>query len=641
MTLLVRKSEGSPARAGVGFLGLSLTAILCLTLMPVPEWQWETEKRFDLCILCTAGAVPDFLQNILLFLPLGVALAFRRYRLWPAVLVGALFSLAIEITQFIVPGRDPSLQDIGCNTLGAFLGFGSAHSFFGPPLARILGGCRQIWAQWKRPTPTLANSLACSATLLTIGVFSVTGWLHKPAFPPGPYVFVAKDLDGGVTPLRIGANGDQGRFFRGVIDEVRIYNRALAPAEIRTDMVKPIDNGSLNAVPGLVAAYGFEEAEGNSIFDTSGQGNNGLLEGAVRVAGHFGKALWFDGQRAQVVMPSTPALDLRTGFTLEAWVRLEVSSSSWPAVVQKEGDLFFLYAGADSSLVPRGGGAFGGANEGVNAPEPLAYGTWSHLAASYDGSALRMYVNGRLVTQLVRWFPGRIDHMSVGNTEIHPGVIDTRWLIEVLKTGEAIRLSGIAGPTMSDRGSLLDIRNICNGCADRDILLLAAHGNDLVLQSFTIASALGLPSPEVRFPGALGGLQLGSPLTITLSGRAGERSLTVNGATYHEPGFSLGMGWTIFIYSQYLPEGLGQWLNAAWLAVWTFPIGFWSRTRLILLGTVVVLGSVIGWLPAIGMFAPTPSNQWFAIILGFLLGIVIHWMMGFHSKNNLEKVVAC
>lgn len=200
MTLPVGKSERSPARAGIGFLGLSLTAILFLTLMPVPEWQWGTEKRFDLCVLCIAGAVPDFLQNILLFLPLGVALAFRRYRLWPAVLFGALFSLTIEITQFVIPGRDPSLQDICSNTLGTLLGFAVAHSFLGPPLARILGGCRQIWEQWKRPNPRLANGLVCGAILVSTGVFALTGWLLRPAFPPGPYLFVAKDLDGGPRP---------------------------------------------------------------------------------------------------------------------------------------------------------------------------------------------------------------------------------------------------------------------------------------------------------------------------------------------------------------------------------------------------------------------------------------------------------
>ena len=127
--------------------------------MPVPEWQWHPEKRFDPCILCTRDAVPDFLENILLFLPLGAVLAVRRYRLWYSVLFGGLLSLAIEIAQFVVPGRDPSLHDIICNTLGTFIGFRIAHSSLGPLLAQILGWCREIWEQWKRPTPTLSNVL--------------------------------------------------------------------------------------------------------------------------------------------------------------------------------------------------------------------------------------------------------------------------------------------------------------------------------------------------------------------------------------------------------------------------------------------------------------------------------------------------
>jgi len=53
-------------------------------------------------------------------------------------------------------------------------------------------------------------------------VFVVTGWLLQPAFPLGPYLFAGQELDEGSTPLRIGANGDQDGFFKGVIDEVRI-----------------------------------------------------------------------------------------------------------------------------------------------------------------------------------------------------------------------------------------------------------------------------------------------------------------------------------------------------------------------------------------------------------------------------------
>jgi hypothetical protein len=41
--------------------------------------------------------------------------------------------------------------------------------------------------------------------------------------------------------LRIGGNASStGEFFQGLIDEVRVYNRALSAAEIATDMITPI-----------------------------------------------------------------------------------------------------------------------------------------------------------------------------------------------------------------------------------------------------------------------------------------------------------------------------------------------------------------------------------------------------------------
>jgi len=44
------------------------------------------------------------------------------------------------------------------------------------------------------------------------------------------------------SPLRIGGNGafSGGEFFRGLIDEVRVYNRALTLAEIQSDMNTPV-----------------------------------------------------------------------------------------------------------------------------------------------------------------------------------------------------------------------------------------------------------------------------------------------------------------------------------------------------------------------------------------------------------------
>ena len=40
--------------------------------------------------------------------------------------------------------------------------------------------------------------------------------------------------------LSVGGNAIWGEYFEGVIDEVRIYRRALTAGEIQADMVKPI-----------------------------------------------------------------------------------------------------------------------------------------------------------------------------------------------------------------------------------------------------------------------------------------------------------------------------------------------------------------------------------------------------------------
>jgi hypothetical protein len=58
-------------------------------------------------------------------------------------------------------------------------------------------------------------------------------------------VLVQSSAANGAAPvssglLRIGGNAIWGEFFRGRIDDVRIYNRALSPAEIQIDMGPPV-----------------------------------------------------------------------------------------------------------------------------------------------------------------------------------------------------------------------------------------------------------------------------------------------------------------------------------------------------------------------------------------------------------------
>ena len=43
-------------------------------------------------------------------------------------------------------------------------------------------------------------------------------------------------IETNTSPVRIGGNSPYGEFFQGLIDEVRVYNRALSQTEIQTDM---------------------------------------------------------------------------------------------------------------------------------------------------------------------------------------------------------------------------------------------------------------------------------------------------------------------------------------------------------------------------------------------------------------------
>ena len=43
--------------------------------------------------------------------------------------------------------------------------------------------------------------------------------------------------------LRIGGNSIWGEFFQGRIDEIRIYNRALSPSEVLSDMNIGVSSG--------------------------------------------------------------------------------------------------------------------------------------------------------------------------------------------------------------------------------------------------------------------------------------------------------------------------------------------------------------------------------------------------------------
>jgi Concanavalin A-like lectin/glucanases superfamily/Secretion system C-terminal sorting domain len=76
--------------------------------------------------------------------------------------------------------------------------------------------------------------------------------------------------------LHFGARGTTANFLNGSLDEVRIWNTTLTPAQIRDRMCRKIT--STDALyPNLVAYYNFDEGTGTTVFDATANNNNGAL----------------------------------------------------------------------------------------------------------------------------------------------------------------------------------------------------------------------------------------------------------------------------------------------------------------------------------------------------------------------------
>ena len=169
----------------------------------------------------------------------------------------------------------------------------------------------------------------------------------------------------------------------------------------------PYSNGASATTPattpGLVAAFSFNEGTGTTVADSSGNGNNGTItNGTWTTSGRFANALVFNGSNALVTIPDASSLHLTAAMTLEAWVNPSAVNSTWRDVIYKGNDNYYLEGTSTSNSAPAIGGTFGGANANVYGTAGLAVNTWAHLAATYDGSTLRLYVNGTQVSSTAR-----------------------------------------------------------------------------------------------------------------------------------------------------------------------------------------------------------------------------------------------
>jgi hypothetical protein len=145
-----------------------------------------------------------------------------------------------------------------------------------------------------------------------------------------------------------------------------------------------------------------DETEGSMAHDSSGNGNDGIVAGALWTEGVLNGALDFDGSYDFVLVGNYPKPD--SVMTATAWAYAR-SRPTWASMVKNwasatgafhlglrdsQGDLEVQVTEADGDVVST--------REGPDTPFPLD--SWQHVAMVADGSRIRLYRNGTQIADV-------------------------------------------------------------------------------------------------------------------------------------------------------------------------------------------------------------------------------------------------
>jgi hypothetical protein len=152
---------------------------------------------------------------------------------------------------------------------------------------------------------------------------------------------------------------------------------------------------------GLVGWWKFDETEGTTAKDASGNDHNGTLVGNARWAkGKVGGAIDLPGKGTCVRIADKTSFDFGAAATVACWVNFRSVPAQWTAVVTK-GDTAWRLSSVEHERQPHFGvNSFdqGGEAVYVNASSKFNANEWHHIAGTFDGSEMKLYVDGKLET---------------------------------------------------------------------------------------------------------------------------------------------------------------------------------------------------------------------------------------------------
>ena len=134
--------------------------------------------------------------------------------------------------------------------------------------------------------------------------------------------------------------------------------------------------------------------------DASGKANNGALQnGAAWTTGKNGAALGFDGVDDVVYIGNSTSLNsVSTSVTIAAWVYRVANQPGGVSVVSRELNTtyyeHYYFGFEDGKYRWFVNTSSGYSDTTIGSAAPL--GQWVHLAGTYDGASVKLYVNGAL-----------------------------------------------------------------------------------------------------------------------------------------------------------------------------------------------------------------------------------------------------
>ena len=183
----------------------------------------------------------------------------------------------------------------------------------------------------------------------------------------------------------------------------RAYRDGLAPGAEASAVFTRL------AEPGAVAHWRFDERFGATAYDSSGQGRTGTVVGAARATGRFDQALTFDGSDDRVEAGTWNVAG--TGLTLCAWMRLagpyadndaRLVSKAVGSAEQDHAWMLSLTGGAPDIRLRFRLKTGGTTTTLIAGGGTVHTGAWHHAAAVYNGTTMRLYLDGTNVGETAK-----------------------------------------------------------------------------------------------------------------------------------------------------------------------------------------------------------------------------------------------